>query len=91
MASGAPASALTQTIHHRVLVQFAANINLPALDLLEMTLQTQIRTPLRELLGINASMRRMTNRATFAQGCVLEDKRSRLGRMALQAILILRH
>ena len=63
----------------------SADENPPTLDLLEMTLQTQVGVSCREHLGIDRSVRAVTGGATFAHGFVLEHMRASLCRMTLEA------
>ena len=53
-----------------------------------MAFKAKIRVVLDQQLAIDRSMRVMTDRAAFAQGFMLEDKRARLLAMALRATLV---
>ena len=71
-----------------------ANIDLPAsharaLDL-RMAPKAEVQIALDQQLGVDAAVRGMAGGAAFAQGLVLKNKGSLLGRMALEAIFLLR-
>ena len=85
MTAGGPASALA----HPRRVRRIANENLARLPLhLRVAFQTKIRVILDQQLAIDRSMGVVTDRAAFAQGFMLEDKRPRLLAMALPTALI---
>ena len=71
-------------------MQNATNINLSTFNLLEVAFQTQVRVAFSEHLGVDAAVRGMAGGAAFAQGLVLKNKRALLGRMALEAVFLLR-
>ena len=88
VATGAPAGALAQA---RRVIHPADQDGRPAvLDLLEMAFQTQVRVAFGEHFGVDAAVRGMAGGAAFAQRLVLKDKWPLLGRMALDAIFLLR-
>ena len=60
-----------------------------ARNLLEMALQTKIRVPHGQHFGIDAAVRVVTGGAAFAHGFVPEHVRTALGRVTLQAAIIL--
>ena len=87
MTTGAPAGTLAQT---RGVINPADQDGRPVLDLLEMAFQTQVHVAFGEHLDVDTAVRGMAGGAAFAQGFVLKNKRSLLGRMALNAIFLLR-
>ena len=84
MATGSPARALLQPQG----VVGPSNKDSGPLDLLEVTLQTQVRIPRGEKLGVNASVGNVARCAAFAQRLVFENVRTALGRMAAQASVV---
>ena len=72
--AGGPACALWQGC--RVVV--TSNENLTALDLLEMAFHAQVRVPRGEHFRVHRTMRRVANRAAFAQRFVFENLRPAL-------------
>src|SRR5208283_1552144 len=86
MTTSTPAGALAQP---RGMIH-PADQNRPVLDLLEVAFQTQVRVAFGEQFDIDAAVRGMAGGAAFAHGLVLKDKRSLLGRMALEAVFLLR-
>ena len=74
----------------RALLQASRVIGTPnkdgsALNLLEMAFQAQIGVAHGQQLGVDTAMDRVTCRAAFPHGFVLEHKRAALGRMTFQA------
>ena len=61
----------------------------PALDLLKMAFETEIRIARREHLGIDRSVNGVTDGAAFARGFVLEHVWSPLGGMTPKATVVL--
>ena len=55
---------------------------------LGMATQTQVRIALDQQFGVDGAMRSMAGRATFPHGRMLENKRSRLGSVALRTIFV---
>lgn len=86
MASRAPASALLNPQS----VVGAADQEFSALNLLEVTFQTEIGIANTEQLGVDRAVRIMTGGAAFARGIMLEGIGTPLLRVTAQAHVVLR-
>ena len=82
VAAGGPAGALLQPAG--VITVADENLAVAGL-LLEMAFQAEIGAPLREQFLVHRPMRRMAGNTTLAYRFVLENKRSALRGMALEA------
>ncbi|MFM1943259.1 MAG: hypothetical protein RI897_2241 [Verrucomicrobiota bacterium] len=88
MATSSP----TATLRQKTAVIHPANKHLASRTLLlEMTLQTQRRIPLRQQIRIHRTMRPMTRRAPLPHRLMLKYMRPALRRMTLQTPLVQRH
>jgi len=85
--AGAPATALG---HAGGVIYSADQDGGTILDLLKMAFQAQVGIPFGEHPGVDGAVRRMAGGAASAQGFVLKHKRPLLGRMALEAVFLLR-
>ena len=87
VAARGPASPL---LHPQRVVR-TANEQLTSLDLLEVTLQTQVGVPNRQQLVVDRTVRIVTDGAAFAHGFMDEHERALLRRVATHATVLLGH